>query len=296
MGALSTRISTSLIRLTVFVVVTIVLWWFLAGVIAPLVVETVVTSALSLGLTVLTTTAVMMRIYEMRPFYTVGLFFNRPGAAHLGIGLALGAGSSLLVVGVQRVFGWVRFERVAFLPDELLTLSFWFLILLIGAAGEELLFRGYGFQHLIRAFGPWFSITSTSVLFAWGHSANPAFSRPGLINTALFGLVFGYAYWRTRDLWLPLGMHFSWNFALATIGANVSGLKIKLMGVSLVGTGPPLWSGGDYGPEASVLTTMVLGGLGVLIWKVRLTRQVRGILDHDVARPPNPALEGADRT
>ncbi|HYM10028.1 MAG TPA: CPBP family intramembrane glutamic endopeptidase, partial [Bryobacterales bacterium] len=132
--------------------------------------------------------------------------------------------------------------------------------------------------HLIRACGPWISIVSTSALFGWMHSANPAFSRISMLNTALFGAVFGYAYWQTLDLWLPLGMHFAWNFSLATIGANVSGLKIKLMGISVASAGSPLWSGGDYGPEGSLLTTLVLAAIGVLLWKAPLGRQRQGIL------------------
>ncbi|MBI3696328.1 MAG: CPBP family intramembrane metalloprotease [Acidobacteria bacterium] len=272
------RVAASLIRLTVFVVVTMVLWWCFAGVIHLIGVETIVTSALSLGSAVLLTTTMMMRIYEMQPFHMVGFFFNRAGAMHFMAGVVLGAGSSLIIVGIQWTFGWARVERVAFLSHGVLTLSFWFLILLVGAIGEELLFRGYGFQHLIKAFGPWLTLTSTSVLFAWMHSANPAFSRVGLINTALFGALFGYAYWRTRDLWLPLGLHFAWNFSLATIGANVSGLKIKLLGISMVSTGLPLWSGGEYGPEASLFTTFALVAMGVIVWRAPLVRQEQGIL------------------
>ena len=272
------RASDSLIRLTVFVVVTVVLWWCFAAVIRLLDVELIVTSALSLGFAVLLTTTMMMRIYEMQPLHMVGFFFNRAGAMHLMTGVVLGAGSSLIIVGIQWTFGWTRLERVAFLPHGVMTVSFWFGILLLGAAGEELLFRGYGFQHLIRAFGPWLTIPSTSALFAWGHAANPAFTRVGLINTALFGALFGYAYWRTRDLWLPLGLHFAWNFSLATIGANVSGLKIKLLGISMVSTGLPLWSGGDYGPEASLVTTFALVAMGVIIWKAPLVQQEQGIL------------------
>lgn len=258
-------------------VVSFVLWWLVAGLIAPFV-DVLVASALSLGLAMLITTTAMMRIYEMQPVLDVGLFLNGIGARHLGIGLALGAASSLLVAAVQWAAGWVRFERVAFLSHGLLTVSFWFLVLLIGATGEELLFRGYAFQQLIRAVGPWFSIASTSLLFAWGHSANPAFSRIGMANTALFGILFGYAYWRTRDLWLPLGIHFAWNFSLAIVGANVSGLKIKLMGISMVAAGSPAWSGGEYGPEASLLTTMVLAAVAMFVWKAPLGRQQRGLL------------------
>ena len=267
----------SLIRLVVFFLSTWAAWWFLAKLITPLV-DMLVASAVSLALAVVATTTIMMRIYELRPFYMVGFFWNRAAGAHLGAGLALGAGSSLLVVAVQWAGGWARFERMAPIPDAGATFTFGFVILVVGAAGEELLFRGYGFQHLICAFGPWFSILFTSALFALAHTANPAFSRLSMMNTGLFGLVFGYAYWRTRDLWLPLGMHFAWNFSLATIGATVSGLKIKLTAVSVVSAGSRLWSGGDYGPEASLVTSITLLATLVFLWKRPPARQEQGIL------------------
>jgi membrane protease YdiL (CAAX protease family) len=277
LGRRPAAVGRCLLRVVVFVVVTFLFWWAAAGLISPFV-DALVASALSLGVAVTGSTAVMMRLYEMRPFHQVGLFANRSGMVHLGIGVALGGGSSLLIIGVQWLCGWVRMERAPNPDGWPATLGFGLVVLVVGAVGEELLFRGYGFQQLISAFGPRLSILSTSLLFGWAHTANPAFTRVSMINTALFGLVFGYAYWRTRDLWLPLGMHWAWNFSLAAVGANVSGLKIKLLGLSVVSTGPPLWSGGDYGPEASLLATMILAGTAVFLWKARLERQWQGLL------------------
>ncbi len=274
---LESRIGRSLIRLTIFLVLTFALWWLVAGLMAPFA-GALVTSAISLGATALGTTAVVMRIYERQPLSAVGLFWNRLGGTHLALGLGLGSGMSLLIAAIQWSSGWARLERGPLPPDAGLTIPFWVFVLAIGATGEELLFRGYAFQNLIRAFGPWFSVLSTSVLFGLGHSANPAFSRVSLLNTALFGILFGYAYWRTRDLWLPLGMHFAWNFTLAAIGANISGLKIKLMGLSMTSAGSPLWSGGDYGPEASLITTLVLTAAVIFLWKAPTARQENGLL------------------
>jgi membrane protease YdiL (CAAX protease family) len=267
----------SLLRAVVFVLITFFLWWGVASLIVPFV-DALVASAVSLGVAVLVSTALMMRLYEMRPFHHVGLFANHAGAVHLGVGVALGAGASLLIVGLQLVCGWAKIERVPNPESWTSTLSFGLIVLVVGAIGEELLFRGYAFQYLIRAFGPWVSILATSLLFGWAHTANPSFTKVSMINTAMFGAVFGYAYWRTRDLWLPLGMHWAWNFSLATIGANVSGLKIKLLGISVVSTGPALWSGGDYGPEASLLATFALVAVAAFLWRVRLDRQLQGIL------------------
>ena len=49
----------------------------------------------------------------------------------------------------------------------------------------------------------------------------PAYSEAGLhpgtlflaiLLASLFGLLFGLAYLRTGSLWLPISLHFSWNF------------------------------------------------------------------------------------
>jgi hypothetical protein len=40
-----------------------------------------------------------------------------------------------------------------------------------------------------------------------------------------------------------------------------------------------IWSGGDYGPEGSVLTSMVMIVLAVYLWKVPIRRQVSPLTD-----------------
>src|ERR1019366_3325551 len=42
-----------------------------------------------------------------------------------------------------------------------------------GSVGEELLFRGYGFQELLAAVGPWATVVPVGILFALLHGANP---------------------------------------------------------------------------------------------------------------------------
>ena len=85
----------------------------------------------------------------------------------------------------------------------------------------------------------------------------------GLINTFGFGLVLGYAYLRTGDLWLPIGIHFGWNWALVVFGLNVSGFRMGVTGYVVRWHVSDLWSGGAYGPEASVLTC---GIIVALLW------------------------------
>src|SRR5438093_684869 len=106
------------------------------------------------------------------------------------------------------------------------TLAVSLLIFLFAAATEEMLFRGYPLQTLARANLAWLGVLLTSVPFAAVHLANPNVV-PGFtfVNTALAGVWLAIAYLHTRSLWFPLGVHWSWNWALGSLfGLPVSGI------------------------------------------------------------------------
>ena len=42
-----------------------------------------------------------------------------------------------------------------------------------------------------------------------------------LANTILWGIVLGYSFLRSGDLWLPIGLHFGWNWTLPLLGVNL---------------------------------------------------------------------------
>jgi membrane protease YdiL (CAAX protease family) len=148
-----------------------------------------------------------------------------------------------------------------------------------GSVGEELFFRGYGFQELLAAIGPWATIVPVGVIFGLLHGSNPGATWFSAANTAGFGILFGYAYLRSRDLWLPMGLHFGWNFTLPLFGVNVSGLRMKVTGYEMSWTAGSLWSGGVYGPEASILTSVVLIALFIYLYKAPIRRQVSPLTD-----------------
>jgi len=131
-----------------------------------------------------------------------------------------------------------------------------------GAFLEELSFRGYPFQRLVEAIRPIGAIIVLSILFGAVHLQNPNASgirSLGFFNTILVGVLFAYAYLRTRTLWLPIGMHFSWNFFLGVVyGLPVSGLRDFSIVVRSTAHGSHILTGGAYGLEASLPGTLVL--------------------------------------
>jgi uncharacterized protein len=220
-----------------------------------------------------------LRIFEGRHLIDAGLWWNRDSRVNLAIGLAGGAGAAALVLLPPLLFRAARLVATPLNRPSVGSLIFLIVVLGCGVVGEELLFRGYAFQVLLAAVGPYATILPTGILFALLHGSNPNATWFGLANTAAFGILFGYAYLRSGDLWLPIGLHMGWNFTLPLFGVNLSGLTINVTGYEMSWTAGALWSGGEYGPEASILTSAVVLALFAYLWKAPIRRQFSPIAD-----------------
>jgi membrane protease YdiL (CAAX protease family) len=127
---------------------------------------------------------------------------------------------------------------------------------------EELLFRGVLFRIVEERWGSLVALIVSAVVFGGLHLLNPDASVWGAVAVAVEGgLLAGAAYAATRSLWLPIGIHLGWNFAESGIfGATVSGSDTTVGGL-FTGTphGLAIFSGGTFGPEASVWAVLTAG-------------------------------------
>ncbi len=222
--------------------------------------------------------AVAIRIYERGRLADIGLGWSGDAGRNLVVGLGSGAGSALVVVLAPVIVGAAGFAYApgsGFHPGALLLVSF---VLLFGAVGEELLFRGYGFQVLIPQLGPFATILPISVLFAVAHASNPNITMLARATTLGWGILLGWSFLRSGDLWLPIGLHFGWNLGCLLLGAPISGLVDPRIVVGYVVQGNPLWTGGDYGPEAGLPALLVLPLLAAYLWKAPVRRQLPFLL------------------
>ena len=197
---------------------------------------------------------------DLRPLGTVGLAFRGRWLRELGWGLLIGSVMILAVAALERVFGVARFTLgTAPAPRLLLWAGGLLLFGFIAAMNEELVFRGYPFQRLVEAAGAIVAVGVCSALFGVAHLGGPYHTWISTLNTALVGVPLAIAYLRTRLLWLPIGMHFAWNFVQGfVLGLPVSGLQIPSSLFQAEVRGNPLLTGGNYGPEASLLATVVV--------------------------------------
>lgn len=207
-------------------------------------------------LSVLAATGLMLALFERQSLAFVGLSLAPGWRRELGEGilagwLFIGVTAATMIFSSQvhiRAGGDFRAGRALFAAA----------MLLLAAGAEELLFRGYGFQRLVAAVGPVGAVAALSALFALAHLRNPAATPAGLANTVLVGVLLALAYLRTLRLWLPIGLHWGWNLAEASLGFPVSGITIKGSPLVAEPQGHPLITGGAYGPEASLVATLVI--------------------------------------
>ncbi|MFH8759208.1 lysostaphin resistance A-like protein [Streptomyces atroolivaceus] len=135
---------------------------------------------------------------------------------------------------------------------------------------EELIFRGVLFRIIEERTGTWIALSLTGLLFGLSHLLNPNAHLWGALAIAIqAGGMLAAAYAATRTLWVPIGLHFGWNFAAAGIfSTEVSGNHTP-QGLLDTNTSGPTWvTGGDFGPEGSVYA--VLFGALVMIGFMRL--------------------------
>jgi uncharacterized protein len=214
-----------------------------------------------------------VRIYERGRLADIGLSWSAASRRNLSFGVLGGIGAALVVVVIPLVLRGADLESV---PNEHFrwpSMLFVSILLLFGAVGEEMLFRGYGFQVLVKGIGAFATILPVAVLFGLAHSQNLNFGLLALVNTILWGVVLGYAYLRSGDLWLPIGLHFGWNWALPLLGVNLSGFTMDVTGYAMHWKIGERWSGGAYGPEGGLLTTAVAIGLFFYVGKAPIQHQ-----------------------
>ncbi|MFB9832975.1 CPBP family intramembrane glutamic endopeptidase [Actinoallomurus acaciae] len=189
-------------------------------------------------------------------------------SSRIGLGTLIGVGWFAAVIVNIAFLGGYRVDGRGSVAGAVGLFGF----MAAAAVTEELMFRGVLFRIIEERGGTWTALVVTSVLFGVWHLLNPDAGLWGAIAIAVeAGGTLAASYAATRRLWVPIGLHFGWNFAEAGIfGTEVSGngrTEGLLHGVT---SGPAILTGGRFGPEASPYT-VVFGVLLtiVFLWVAR---------------------------
>jgi membrane protease YdiL (CAAX protease family) len=227
-----------------------------------------VVSALSAFATGALANAVVARGWERGQLSDFGLGWTPASGRELATGIACGTVGAALIVVVAVISGLANFEVTPLAERAWGGIPILVVLLLFGSVGEELMFHGYAFQHLVRHMGEFATVLPVGILFGLMHLGNQNVTLLAVLNTIAWGVLLGCAYLRTRTLWLPIGMHFGWNVATPFLGERLSGFTIAVTGYELHWRTGVLWSGGAYGLEGGLFTTVVVAGLFVVLYRV----------------------------
>ncbi len=191
-----------------------------------------------------------VRLFEKRDVDELNFsFFTK---ALLGGGL-VGFGSISLIIGLLWSLGAYSIQGCYSISVLGTSLVFFMLLSVM----EELLFRGMLYRILETELGIWWALGITSILFMTAHVFNENISLPGLLSATLGSLIFGLMYSATGRLWLPISFHMFWNFSQNFYGVAVSGNDDLTHFIKSNLVGPAWLTGGDFGPEASLITIVV---------------------------------------
>lgn len=206
------------------------------------------------------------------PVKAMGLGARPGGAREFGLGAALGWGMVAVVILVESLVGhfYVQISGGArswsLLVVQALTLA-------AGALAAEIAFRGYPFQELVEATGPFSAAILAAIVFGLLRIATPGSTPTAVWIGAVAALLLSVAYLRTHALWLCWGLHFGWIASIAILfGQPLAGDRQASSVIRSYVDGPTWLTGSEFGPEGSLVALVVLW-LG-LYFLARTTRQL----------------------
>ena len=214
---------------------------------------------------------------DKRPFHSLGLNANRGAVRDVAAGFIISAILVLTVILIEVANGWLSFEVLRLQKTEIATGLFHLVFVggFVVAWWENLFFVSYLFLNFKDGCGFWCAYVLNCLIFGLIHLSNPN------ANIAAFGgivLIHAYeifAFLKTRNLWLVLGIHAGWNSLQGLAGFAVSGQAENQI-IAQVNITPTWLGGGLFGPEAGLIIVLTSIIAFALIWLyTKWTRIIR---------------------
>lgn len=186
----------------------------------------------------------------------------------------------VVIVGICCATGVFSFNYVTSTVDAVYLITL-FTGFFVQSFAEEIMSRGYLLPSLLKRTSLPIAIFVSSTAFALPHmlslmEAETQFVIVGTLNLYLVSAVFSLLFVLRSNIYIVGGLHCVWNFVLyGAMGLSVSGGNSNenaLMSFNV--NAQNILSGGAYGVEASIITTVVLGVTVILL--VRLCKK-RGV-------------------
>lgn len=141
---------------------------------------------------------------------------------------------------------------------------------LLQGGTEEVATRGWLLTRIAARTNLPLAIAISSSLFGILHMGNAGVTFLSVLNIILDGVLAGLLFIYTDSIWLVVAQHGTWNYVQGNLlGFQVSGTGADASIFSFtMGDGPDWLTGGAFGAEGSIITTLVLLVSLVIVYRL----------------------------
>lgn len=200
-----------------------------------------------------------VKVIEKNSLSTLG-FVKRNWLKYLGWGILLSLLQMGVIALVYQVGGIGTFELNELSLEPILFILGLFPFWLLQGGTEEVATRGWLLTRIAARTNLPLAIAISSSLFGILHLGNSGVTVLSVLNIVLDGVLAGLLFIYTDSIWLVVAQHGTWNYVQGNLlGFQVSGTGADASIFSFtMGTGPDWLTGGEFGAEGSIITTLVL--------------------------------------
>lgn len=201
---------------------------------------------------------IIWKLFEKKKIDKMGITSIKSGYKELIVGLVLGAVTISIAAIVIIAIGDVKLINPISEPQISMSLLYGLISFIFVGFGEEILSRGYIMSVLKQTRNKWIVLIMPSLIFAALHLGNSGIDLLSFVNLFLVGILFAYMFMKSKNIWMPIGYHITWNYFQGYIwgfkvsGTNSNGLyEVENITNNII-------NGGAFGPEGGIIVTIVI--------------------------------------
>lgn len=200
-----------------------------------------------------------VKVIEKNSLSSLG-FVKKNWLKYLGWGILLSLLQMGVIALVYQVGGIGTFELNELSLEPILFILGLFPFWLLQGGTEEVATRGWLLTRIAARTNLPLAIAISSSLFGILHLGNAGVTVLSVLNIVLDGVLAGLLFIYTDSIWLVVAQHGTWNYVQGNLlGFQVSGTGADASIFSFtMGDGPDWLTGGTFGAEGSIITTLVL--------------------------------------
>lgn len=210
-----------------------------------------------------------VKVIEKNSLSTLG-FVKKNWLKYLGWGILISLLQMGVIALVYQVGGIGTFELNELSLEPILFILGLFPFWLLQGGTEEVATRGWLLTRIAARTNLPLAIGISSSLFGILHLGNSGVTFISLLNIVLDGVLAGLLLIYTDSIWPVVAQHGTWNYVQGNLlGFQVSGTGADASIFSFtMGSGPDWLTGGEFGAEGSIITTLVLLVSVVIVYRL----------------------------